>query len=116
MNKIVGIAALALVFPVAVGAQSLAPLNTIVTEIGDIVNLLVPIAFAAAVLFFIWGLATFILASGDEEAKTAGKNRMIYGILALFVIAAVWGIVAFLGNLVGINTSDDTAGDVPAFN
>lgn len=116
MKKTLSLAALVLAAPLMTHAQSLQPLIDIVTDIGTLVNTLVPIAFAAAVLFFIWGLATFILASGDEEAKAAGKNRMIYGILALFVIAAIWGIVAFLGGLVGVDVTDDTAGNVPAFN
>jgi len=66
----------------------------LVADLKKLLDLLIPIAITLALLFFIWGLAQFILASGDEEKKKEGKQRMIWGIIALFVIVSVWGIVA----------------------
>jgi len=73
-----------------------------ITTIGNIINILLPIVVALALLFFFWGLAKFILASGDEDAKDEGKRIMIWGVIALFVMASVWGLVAFVGSLVGV--------------
>ena len=73
-----------------------------VADVDAIVDALLPIAVSLAVLFFFWGLATFILAAGDETARDRGKNIMIWGVIALFVIVSVWGIIGFLGNLFGI--------------
>ena len=66
---------------------------------------LIPIAFALALLFFIWGLAIFIKNSGSEDAHKEGRDKMIWGVLALFVIVAVWGLVRFLGNVFGIRNT-----------
>ncbi len=95
------------------GASFLLPLVTfaqlqnietnIVTPIGRIINLLIPIVFALAMLYFFWGLAQYILNSGDSGAQEDGKNKMIWGIVALFVMSAVWGLVRFLGTAIGIN-------------
>lgn len=74
----------------------------IVQGIGGLVNMLIPIAIAAALLFFIWGLAQFIMNSGDPEKKSEGKNRMIHGIITLFVIVSIWGIIAWIGSTLGI--------------
>lgn len=74
----------------------------IVQGIGGIVNILVPIAITAALLFFIWGLAQFVMNSGDPEKKGEGKTRMIQGIIALFVIVSVWGIIAWIGSQLGV--------------
>ncbi|MBP9760379.1 MAG: hypothetical protein KBD24_03355 [Candidatus Pacebacteria bacterium] len=92
--------------PLAVGAQTLDWFKTITTELGSIVGLLIPIFIALAFLVFVWGLITFIFASGDDDAKAAGKNRMIWGVLALFVITAIWGILALLRTITG--ASDNT--------
>ncbi len=77
--------------------------TNIVTPIGRIINLLIPIVFALALLYFFWGLAQYILASGDPTAQESGRNKMIWGIVALFVMASVWGLVRFLGTAIGVN-------------
>lgn len=62
----------------------------------NLINTILPIAVSLALLFFLWGLAKFIFHAGDEKALEEGKRRMIWGIIALFVMVSVWGIVAFL--------------------
>ncbi|MDP2705291.1 MAG: hypothetical protein U1D31_01250 [Patescibacteria group bacterium] len=106
--------ALALTATIAAPALAFAQLGNvedIISAIGSIVTLLIPIAFSAALLFFFWGLAQYILSAGNEEAKAQGRNMMIWGIVALFVMASVWGLVAFIGDALGIDQSGDI--DVP---
>jgi hypothetical protein len=76
--------------------------SQLLLSIGTIINTALPIIVALALLFFFYGLAKFILASGDEEARKQGKHIMIWGIVALFVMVSVWGLVAFLGQALGI--------------
>lgn len=64
----------------------------------DIIALLIPLAVALAILFFFWGLAKFILYSSNEEKRKEGKHIMIWGVLALFVMVTIGGIVALLSN------------------
>ena len=68
-----------------------------------ILDRLIPIAVTLALLFFIWGLAQFILASGDEEKRSEGKRKMGWGIVALFVIISIWGIVVWIANVLGVS-------------
>jgi hypothetical protein len=70
--------------------------------LGNIINLAIPVLVALGVLFFIWGLVQFIFASGDESAKDEGKRKMIWGVIALFVIVSVWGLVALLNQVTGV--------------
>ena len=79
----------------------LSNLSGLITSVGDIINLLIPIVFALALLYFFWGLAKFILSSGEDKEK--GKNIMIWGIVALFVMASVWGIVGFIQSALGVD-------------
>ncbi|MEK7185720.1 MAG: pilin [Patescibacteria group bacterium] len=67
-------------------------------------NTLLPIVIALALLYFFWGLAKFILNSGDEDAQTKGKNIMLWGIIAFFVMVSVWGIVNFFGDAFDLDT------------
>lgn len=63
-----------------------------------IVNAVVPVLFALALLVFFWGLSNFILNAGNEEKRTQGKQTLIWGSIALFVIFSIWGILFTLQN------------------
>ena len=52
----------------------------------------VPVLIAFGVVYFVWGVVRFMIADG-EEAKTKGKDQIIYGIIGLAVIVGVWGLV-----------------------
>jgi len=67
-------------------------------KIGAILNIIVPIVMTLALLYFFWGLATYILGAGDEEKRKTGRGIMIWGVVALFVMASVWGLTRLLGN------------------
>jgi hypothetical protein len=74
------------------------PINDIqglISAVGSLVLLLLPISAAIAFLIFFWGLADFILHSDDEKTHEEGKNRMIWGVIILFVIVSIWGIIGF---------------------
>lgn len=77
---------------------------TILEQVQFIIRQLIPIAFGLAVVFFFWGLAKFILKAGDKEGKEEGRNIMIWGVLALFVMASIWGIVNLLAFTLGVNS------------
>ena len=86
------------------------PLGTVegvVCKIGDILNLVVPVLLVLGVIYFVWGVIAYVIAS-DEEAKTTGRNRMLFGIIGLFVIVSVWGLVRLLGNTFGLNSGSET--------
>ena len=51
-----------------------------------------------AVLVFFVGLVKFISKAGDADAVKEGRTLMIWGTVALFVMASIWGLVSFLGN------------------
>ena len=93
MKKIIIVSAA--ILPMFAYAQ-LGNVENIATSIGDIINVLIPIVFALALLLFFWGLATYILSAGDPDKKKEGRDKMIWGIVALFVMASVWGLVNFL--------------------
>ena len=104
--SIVSIALGVFALPLFVGAQNPnGDLTGFVGVIGNIVNMLVPIVTTLAIVFFFYGLAKYVLNAGDEEKKAEGKNIMIWGVLAMFVLVTLWGIIAFMQKTVGNNQS-----------
>jgi predicted PurR-regulated permease PerM len=73
--------------------------------IGVINDYLIPLAIALAVLYFLWGILKYITSGGDEEARKTAINTIIYGIIILFVMVSVWGLVNLLRGSVSLNTS-----------
>ncbi|MCH7597832.1 hypothetical protein IID27_02170, partial [Patescibacteria group bacterium] len=100
MKKLALISGLALIPSIAFAQASG---FSIIDAIGDIITTITPVIVALALLYFFWGLAKYILAAGDETAQGEGKRIMIWGIIALFVIVSVWGLVQVLNTTFGIN-------------
>src|SRR3989338_10489800 len=78
-----------------VANRELGTFSYIICKIGDILDLIIPILIVLGVLYFVWGVVQYVIAD-DEEAKASGKNRMIYGIIGLVVIVAMWGLVGIV--------------------
>ncbi|MBI2097655.1 MAG: hypothetical protein HYT46_01845 [Candidatus Vogelbacteria bacterium] len=64
--------------------------------IESVFNPLVGLILAAALVYFLWGVFKYIQSAGDETKRKEGVNMMTYGIIALFVMVAVWGLVNVL--------------------
>ena len=94
----------ALALPLVSFAQ-LTNVENLTTAFGRIVNLIIPILFAIALLGFFYGLVKYIF--GAEQDKEKAKKTMLWGLIALFVMAFVWGLIYWLGSALGI--SQDTA-------
>ena len=89
--------------PFVARADAISSLRGLVIESQTIVNLLLTLVFTLALVFFFWGIAKYVFKAGDEKSKEEGRSIMFWGVIALFVISSVWGIVFFLRNLLGID-------------
>ena len=102
MKKIVAMVTVS-AFPVLALAQSYQPGLGIVglfNFVSVILNRLVPLIIACAVVYFIWEVFQYTIA-GDEVKKKAAKTGIIYGIVGIFVMVSVWGLVAILQSTFG---------------
>ena len=68
---------------------------------------IIPLLVALAMAGFVYGIIKFFLNPDSEEQKKAGKNFMIWGLVAMFVIVSIWGLVGivsktFLPNSPGV--------------
>ena len=95
-TALVTTAIFALPFVAFAQAGDLGPIARLVNSVGAIVALLIPILIAIALVVFFWGLIKYIWGGGKDTAK--GKNIMIAGIISLFVMIAIYGIINFAEN------------------
>ena len=114
MKLITKIGALALVLtPAAVSAQALSPLtnvNQVVTRFTSLINTLTVILITLAVAWIILNVVRYLIIKGPEERKEGGL-RILYGVIGLFVIISIWGLVSILQNSFGTsNTARSTVG------
>lgn len=69
----------------------------------DIGLSVIPFMGAVAFLAFVYGVGRFIKASGSEKDLKTSKNFLIWGIVGMFVLATIWGIIAFLRSEFGFD-------------
>ena len=107
-----GFAALAVfVFPMVASAQGGGVAN-LVREAGGLIQGLIPIVIGLAVLVFLWGVLKYVIAASDD-AKAEGKSFMLWGIIALFVMVSVWGLVNILRETLQLNPATPPAPGIP---
>ena len=70
----------------------------------DILNNLIILFFALAVVFFLYGILKYIASGGEEEGREKSKQVMLYGIIGLFVMVSFWGFVNILINTFELDT------------
>jgi hypothetical protein len=64
----------------------------------DLLDQAVVVVGALALLFFFWGLAQLLLNADNEDKKKASKSIMVWGIIILFVMFSIGGILRVLSN------------------
>jgi amino acid permease len=89
----------------AFGQTGLGTFQNLVQSIKSIVDLLPGILATLAVAAFFWGLTVAIFSTGQED-KAKGKSLMVWGLIAIFIIFSLWGIITFIGNIFGIDKVD----------
>lgn len=99
----VGLGGAIILAPIFASAQRLSNIQQLAWSFADLIKALLPILVTIALLVFFWGLIKYIRNAGTKpEEASQGKNIMIYGVIALFVMVSVWGLVGFIGDALGI--------------
>ena len=68
-----------------------------------IVNPLIGLLFALALVVFLWGVAEFFLKSDSDVAKEEGRNHMLWGVIGMFIMFSVFAIMKIIVNTIGAN-------------
>lgn len=83
-------------------------LTDVALFIASLINAVIPILVGVAVIMFLWGLIRYIT-TPDPAKKKEAISVIIYGIITLFVMVAVWGLVYLIANTLGIRLDGGAA-------
>jgi len=99
MKTLVKIAAFSvMIVPVVAFAQA----NDLLGNINRVLLSVIPVLMVLATVVFLWGVVMYVIAGGDEEKLGRAKGYIVTGIIGLFVMVAVWGIVQALAGTLGL--------------
>ena len=66
-----------------------------------IINPLIGFLFALAVVYFLYGLVQYLMSPDNEEIKKNSRQHMLWGIIGLFIMIGVYGILNLVLNTLG---------------
>ena len=69
----------------------------------NVVAMLAILFGACALATFLWGMVIFIKDADTPAEQIKGKDRMMWGLAALFVMVSVWGIVRMFQGFLGVD-------------
>ena len=79
-------------------------IQAVICKIGEILNTIIPILIVLGVVYFVWGVISYMIGA-DEEQKKKGRDKIIYGIIGLVVIVGMWGLVKIVTTTFGLNNT-----------
>lgn len=82
-------------------AQTGSQIYGILNIVQNILNIIVPILITLGIIYFIAGVIKYVTAK-DEDGQKEGRTMIISGIVGLFVIVSIWGLIRFLGTATGV--------------
>lgn len=79
-----------------------ASITTLMSSINRvIINPLIVFMFALAIVYFLYGLMQYLLSPDNEEIRRNSKQHMLWGIIGMFIMIAVFGIMNILLTTLG---------------
>jgi len=68
----------------------------LVTSILGLIQSVIYLIIGASVVVFILGIIKMIAGGANEKSLSDGKQRIIWGIIGIFVSVSVWGLIRIL--------------------
>ena len=84
---------------------TLTNISQVIQRFQAVINIVIPFIIGLAVLVIIYGIFSFISSAGDEEARGTAKQFIIWGIIGVFLMLSVWGLVTILYNSFGTDAA-----------
>lgn len=93
---------------------SFGQVSNLLTFFQSVVDQAVPILIGLGLLAFFWFLVMFIWKGGENpEVRKKSLGGMGWSIVAIFVMVSIWGIIIFIGTILGIEQGGEMHGFIP---
>lgn len=86
------------------GGSSNPTFCSLVSFFVNLISKVIPILISISVIVFVWGVFRYVIADGEDREKS--RNVMMYGIIGLFVMVSVWGLVAVVTNTFNLENTN----------
>jgi hypothetical protein len=93
--------------PLSTFAQQITDVNGLTSKATNIGNTVVILLISFAVIWIIINVVRYLIAGGEEDRKKGGM-AILWGVVGLFVILSIWGLVAILKNTFSTNNNVPT--------
>lgn len=91
-----------------------------ISKAGDIPGVLNPLIQSAfgvligvAVFIIAWGIFKFILRADDEDERATGRSMIMWGVVGLFLMISIWGMVNIIKGTLGLTTTTPAVPQIP---
>ncbi|MDP3735356.1 MAG: hypothetical protein Q8R39_02935 [bacterium] len=79
------------------------PVSDIIRAISkEILNPLIALMFALALVVFLWGLVEFIATNESDQGRTNGKKHMLWGVIGMTIMVGATAIIKIVTNTFGL--------------
>ncbi|MBP6855228.1 MAG: hypothetical protein KBD26_03700 [Candidatus Pacebacteria bacterium] len=70
-----------------------------------LINPLIVFMFAVALAYFMFGVVQFLTHQESSDERAKGQQHMLYGVIGMFIMIAVFTIMRILANTLGGDTT-----------
>lgn len=84
-------------------AYASTPMEDFIDSGTSLLATFIPILLGVSVLVFFWGLVKFIAHADDEKTHEDGKQLMVWGMIAIFVMVSLWAIIGYIQAELGLD-------------
>ena len=85
-------------------SSGLSPMANFVGRVNRyITNPLLVLMFAAALVYFLYGVVQFIMNADKPDEREVGQSHIIWGLFGMFIMFAVFSLLHIIENTVGVN-------------
>lgn len=94
-------------FAAVAGLPALASAATLLDTLAlanTFLNALIGLFITLAIVVFFWGLIKYLTNAGEDKA--AGLSIMFMGVVSIFVMVSIWGIIRLLQSTFKVTSTD----------
>ena len=110
MKKLIGsLGSLTLFAVPLVSFAQFGDINSFIGDVSSFINgTLIPLIFAAALLFFIYGMFKyFIMGGDDEDSREKGKQLMLWAVIGFVAMVSIFGVVNLIAGGLGFSSQEN---------
>lgn len=87
------------------GSDQITTLGGFLDLVNDILNATVPFLIGLGVFVIIYGVFGYITHSADEEKRAEARQFVLWGIIGVFIMLSIWGLISVLTNTFFLDTN-----------